>query len=169
MQRGLAILWRDLGARPRDLSFVDSAAVGGVGGDGDWWLVIITIFGLFGDRGGHAVGKPGRRGLLWFSRAIGVIFFENDHPGPNLIFAAEEGGEVDPFIRTFFVLMGDPEGFGGDFAALDECLGELIANAGVDAEFVHDEAVDDSWTGQGWGGEEDAEGGVGTNKEELWD
>ncbi len=74
---------------------------------------------------------------------------------------------MNPFARAFFVLVRDPEGFGGDFAAFEKGLGELVSDAGIDAEFVHDEAMDNSRAGEGGGGEENAERGVGANQEEL--
>lgn len=170
MERGLAMLRRDFGAGPGDLGFVNDVAVVDVGDGSDGWLVIIVvIFVLFGDGRGHAVRDSGWRGLLLPARAIGVVFFQNDHPGSDLIFASKERGEVDPFVCACFVLVGNPERFGGDFAAFDKRLGQLVANASVDAEFVHDEAMDDSWAGQGGGCEEDAEGGVGADEEELGD
>lgn len=74
---------------------------------------------------------------------------------------------MDPLVSTFFILVRDPEGFGSDFAAFEKGLGKFIADTSIDAEFVHNKAVDDSGAGEGRGGEEYAERRVRTNEEEL--
>ena len=105
--------------------------------------------------------------LFWFPRAIPVVLLQYNHPCSNLIFTSKQGREVNPFIRAFFVMMRDPQGLGGDFPAFDKGLREFIADAGVDPKFIHDKTMDYSWAGEGWGGEENAEGGVWPDEEEL--